>query len=430
MIHRSARFILTGLVASLLLACQSPTSSARAPQTALRAQSTAQGVTALAPIRTGFEQFEVIKRVNGTTWPSMELLRTPGLPAEPMQERGRQRDPEVLSCFGTALPPSTDVCLHDAGAPAQLRSQVPVLLIHGANVNATTNWATPPYTDRKSGLMQHLRSQGYRVFAVTFSNKHGDNFVWANHVHNAIARIRTLTGAQQVDAIGHSKGGFTLRMYTSDILGPGMTQPYRKSIRKALFIAAPHRGLDYTFRNSAVHWGILPEGDDPVKYAPVAWTKALILGQWLDTSRSSFTSEFFRGQAQMLARWDKEYPILPTNPDWYTTYNGGQGFVSVSPGIDAVIKAGGNIVDQLRRNGVDPAIQVGLLAGNRPNMAGILNELTGPSDGLAFVKSTAAAEDVTRKGARLLDQSILPLHHMGLVSEPAALDWVSQQLQK
>jgi len=422
---------LTGIAVllSVFTACQGNTLSPTTTGAPARFSAQSTTVPNLQPAQTGFEKFQVVKETKGQIWANMELLRTPGLPQEPMQDRGRQRDPEVVSCFGTELPPSTDVCLHDAGAPARLSSQIPVLLIHGANVNATSNWALPPYTSRKSGLMQHLKSQGFRVFAVTFANKHGDNFVWVNHIHNAINRIRQVTGAPQVDAVAHSKGGFSLRMYTSDILAPGM-KPYHKSIRKALFIGSPHRGLDYTFRHSVVHWALIPEDDDPVKYAPVAWTKALIYGSWRDSSRSSFASPYFRGQAQMLARWDKTYPLMPTNPDWYTTYNGGKGFVSESPGIDAVINASGNIVEKMKHSPVRPEIQVGLLAGNSPSIPGILNETDGPSDGLALVKSTAAAEDLTAAGAKLLDQTIMPYHHIALVFEPKAMDWVVTQLKK
>jgi triacylglycerol lipase len=427
------RLIGASLLLSVFSACQTgavipPSASQTAPTlNRLSAQSVATGD--LRPAQTGFENFQVMKAAKGQLWENMELLRTPGLPQEPMQKRGRQRDPDVISCFGSDMPPSTDVCLHDAGAPAQLTSAVPVLLIHGANVTATSNWALPPYTSRKSGLMQHLKSKGYRVFAVTFANKHGDNFVWVNQIHNAIARIRQITKAPLVDAVAHSKGGFSLRMYTSDVLAPGM-KPYQKSIRKAIFIGTPHRGIDYTFRHSVVHWALIPEDDEPVKYAPVAWSKAIIYGSWRDAFDSSFMSPYFKGQAQMLARWDKTYPINPLNPDWYTTYNGGKGFVSESPGIDAVIKASGNIVEQIKRSPVRPEIQVAILAGNSASIPGLLNETDGPSDGLALVKSTAAAEDLTAGGAKLLDQTIMPYHHLGLIFEPKAMDWVVTQLQK
>ena len=425
----SIRRVLTALSGLMVLAgCQGPRQTVAMPS-GLRAQS-AVAQADLTPARTGFERYEVVRQSQGKIWPKMELLRTPGLPVEPMMDRGRQRDPDVVGCFGSDLPAATDACLHDAGEPAKLVSPVPVLLIHGANVNATSNWATPPYADGKSGLMQSLRSQGYRVFAITFANKHGDNFVWVNQIHNAIDRIRTVTGAAQVDTVAHSKGGFALRLYTSDVLRPGMTKPYVKHVRKALFIGTPHRGLDYTFRHPAVHWGMLPEDDDPVKYAPLAWTQALIFGKWTNTERSSFVGPYFKGQSQMLSRWDQTYGLDKLQPDWYTTYNGGQGFVSKSPGIDAVIAAGGNLVEKLKQSPVDPAIAVGVLAGNAARIPGILNETSGPSDGIAFVKSAAVAEDLTGRGARLLDQSVLNLHHMALVSDPKALEWVRQQLQK
>lgn len=421
--------ILAALTTLSVVGCQSPRVAGPATPTGVRAASVTTADNQ-AGFPTGFEKYDVVKSVNGTVWSKLELLRTPGLPAEPMQDRGRQRDPDVISCFGTELPASTDVCLHDAGEPAHRVSDVPVLLIHGANVNATNNWAQPPYADGKPGLMQFLKGQGYHVFAVTFANKHGDNFVWVNQIHNAITQIRKETGANLVDTIGHSKGGFALRLYTSDILGPGMSHPYDKHVRKALFLGTPHRGLDYTFRHPVVQWAMIPEDDDPVKYAPLSWSSALIYGQWRDTSRSSYTSPYFKGQPQMVARWDKTYTLDMTQPDWYTTYNGGQGFVSKSDGIDKVIAAGGNLVDKLRQSPVDPKIAVGVLAGSSPTMPGLLNEYSGPSDGLLFVKSAAAAEDLTGKGAKLLDQTILPVHHMGLVSDPSAMSWVATQLKK
>ena len=132
----------------------------------------------------------------------------------------------------------------------------------------------------------------------------------------------------------------------------------------------------------------------------------------------------------MLARWDKTYPINPSNPDWYTTYNGGQGFVSKSPGIDKIIRSSGDIVSKLKQSPVNADIQVGVLAGKRANMEGLLNESSGPSDGIVFVKSAGAHQDLTAGGARLLDSKVLNLHHLGLVAEPEALQWVDTQLRR
>jgi triacylglycerol lipase len=432
-----SRLATTLASAGLMASCQAPRNLQNIPGNPLQGQAanfqrfnTDDAANQGTAARTGFENFTVVSTTQGQTWPRMELLRTAGLPTARMPQRGRQQAADVVTCFGQDRPPSSDVCLHDAGAPDSLRHEVPVLLIHGANMNATSNWAAPPFTRQKTGLMQHLRAQGYHVFAVSFADKHDDNFVWVNQIHNAIERIRQITGAQEVDTVAHSKGGFALRMYTSNIMGPGMQRPYQKHVRKAIFVGTPHRGIDYTFRNSVVHWALLPAGDDPVKYAPVAWDKTLLLGTWKDTREESFMGPYFKGQAQMMARWDKEYPINPTNPDWYTTYNGGQGFVSHSPGIDAVIQSGGDIVGQLKQSPVEAGIQVALLAGKRANMEGLLNESSGPSDGIVFVKSASAAQDVTAGGARLLDSKVLDLHHLGLVAEPEALAWIDAQLSR
>lgn len=367
-----------------------------------------------------------VKTIQGQFWKKMELIRTNTKIEPQMHKLGRHRDPGVIQCFGTPYPKSSDFCLHDAGIPAHLKYPTPVLLIHGANTNATRNWADPEGNGSKTGLMQYLKQKGYHVFAVTFANKHGDNLIWAQHIHQAIKRIRELTQSQQVDAIGHSKGGFALRVYTSNL----SQTPVDNSLRKAIFIGTPHRGLDYTFRHSTVHWGLMEKQDNPILYAPLAWTKTLWKGRWTNTEEWSFSSLYFPGQAQMLARWDKVYSLPTNQPDWMTTYYGGQGFVSRSPGIKKAIQEGGNLVEKLKTSPVDSRLQVALLAGNSPTIPGILNELSGPSDGIVFVKSALAGQDLIAAGAALLDEKKINLHHLALVSAPSAMKWVEAQLQK
>lgn len=364
--------------------------------------------------------------IQSPKWFKLERIQTQ-TPIEPrMDEVGRHRDPEITGCFGTAYPQTTDFCLHDAGSPAQLKQTTPVLLIHGANTTATRAWADPDGDGVKTGLMQHLKAQGFRVFAITFANKHGDNMIWSQHIHAAIQRIRQITGQLQVDALGHSKGGFALRMYVSNIGKPA----FAHDVRKAIFVGTPHRGIDFTFRHSAVHWALVQNDDNPVRYAPMAWSKTLWQASWKNTQDWSFSGKYFPGQAQMLARWDHTYPLPVNEPDWYTTYHGGKGFVSESPGIEKMMAYGGNLVAKVQKSPVDPTVQVAVLAGNSPTVPGILNELTGPSDGVVFVKSAATTADLIANGAPLLASQTMPLHHLGLVSDPTAMAWITAQLKK
>ncbi len=376
------------------------------------------------------DNFKVVKSVSAKLWDKIELIRATdsGIPAEKIHHRGRHRDSDIVSCFGTDTPSSTDFCLHDSGSPSSLKYTTPVLLIHGANTTATRAWADPDGDGKKKGLSQYLKSKGFRVFAVTFANKHGDNFIWSSHINRAISRIKQITKAESVDTLGHSKGGFALRLYTSNVYNG--QNPFGHDVRKAIFVGTPHRGIDFTFRHPVIHWALFPENDDPVKYAPLAWTKLLWQGQWQDSSEMSFEGNYFPGQSQMVAKWDKKYPLSTLEQDWHTTYYGGQGFVSQSPGIDKIIKHGGNLVEKVRRSPVDPSVKVAVLAGSSPTVPGILNEITGPSDGVLFLESAKATSDLTSGGAELLAEKAMLLNHLQLVSDTKAMEWISQQLAK
>lgn len=376
------------------------------------------------------KDFSVIKEIKSKYWNKIELIRStdPTINPEKIHTKGRQRDPEIVQAFGTDKPSSTDFCLHDAGAPKELKYKTPVLLIHGANTVATRSWADPEGDGKKTGLMQYLKGKGFRVFAVTFANKHGDSYIWAAHAARAVERIKEITGAEKVDTLGHSKGGFTLRLLVSNIYKD--RNPFKKDIRKAIFVAAPHRGIDYSFRHPLINWGLAEEDDNPVKYAPMSWETMLWKGQWIDSSEMSLSGEYFPGQLQMIGKFDKIHPLSTLEQDWYTTYYGGKGFVSTSKGIDYFIQKGGNIIEKMKKSPVDPSVKFANLVGNMPNVPGILNEVTGPSDGIVFVSSTKASEDMVKSGATLLEEKVLPLNHLDLVSNTKAMDWIATQLAK
>lgn len=369
--------------------------------------------------------FQVLTKVEDPKfWDRMELVKATdsNIPDEKMHQRGRQRDPDIVKCFGNDTPSSKYFCLHDMGEPKELKHETPVLLVHGANTTATRAWADPEGDGKKTGLAQHLKNEGFRVFAVTFANKHGDNYIWASHIHRAITRIKELTKVEKVDTLGHSKGGFSLRLYTSNVNNG--TFSYGNDVRKAIFVGSPHRGIDYSFRHPSAAWAIYPDNDDPVKYAPFVWTKLMWMGSWKDAQDWSMSGDYFKGQAQMVARWDKKYPLSVVEPDWMTTYYGGKGFVSESPGIDEVIKSGGNLVEKLKTNPVVPSIKVAVLAGDMPTVPGILNENTGPSDGVLFVESGKYGPDISKN---LLASEVMHLNHLALVSNSKAMNWIEDQ---
>lgn len=375
-------------------------------------------------------RFVVSAVTPGQNWDRIERLTATSkdFPQEKARSNGRQRDPELIAAFGTPTPSSRDVLLH-YGRHWDKGEGTPVLLVHGVLVDANTSWHAP---HDKEGLSPHLSSKGKRVFALTFAHRHGDNLLWAEQIAWAIARIREVTGAAEVDLVAHSKGTVAARALLSGVKHPWMT-PYGKDVRRLVMLGGPHLGLDFTFRHPLTNYGLYPEQDDRLRNAPLSWTRMLVMGLWVDTSHLTLLTDagnFFPGQSQILYRWDHVYPLPTLEPDWYTTYHGGRGLVSESPGISKAIAQGGHFIDRLRTNPLDAGVQLAVLAGDRPTLAGVLNETTGPSDGVVFVKSATHTEDMTRKGAPLIAKDVLPLNHMQLIYDAKAKSWLLDVLNR
>lgn len=383
----------------------------------------------LEALAKGKQPFRVAKTYQSRHWAKIERLshQYAGFPVEKARPNGRHTDPEIVRAFGTEFPASREVLLH-YGSGWERNEGTPVLLVHGSILEATSAWIEP---HGKEGLAKSLDAAGFRVFAVTFAHRHGDNYLWAEQIANAISRIKAVTGAKQVDVVGHSKGTVAARAYASG-LRQGWMSRYQQDIRKLVLIGGPHLGLDYPFRHPVINWGLYPEKKQTIMNAPLSWTKMLILGVWVDTGHLSIfkkDGDYFPGQAQMLYRWDQAYPLPKHEQDWYTTYHGGQGFVSVSPGIDKAIADGGHFIDKLRKKPLDKGIELAVLAGDQATMKNVLNEKTGPSDGVCFVKSATHTEDMTAGGAKLVAKDVLPLNHMELIYAPEAKRWVERALK-
>lgn len=384
-----------------------------------------------SPSATRGARYRVAAAIHASDWVRIERLSSPhpAFPLEQMRPNGRHTDPDILRAFGGSMPPSCDVLLHyfegwDARTP-----EPPVLLVHGTLLDATSSWIRP---HGEPGLALALALEGTRVFALTFAHRHGDNLLWAEHVAAAIARIREVTGAPRVDVVAHSKGAVAARALASGLL-PAWASPYQGDIRRLVLVGAPNLGLDTVFRHSILNYALFPERGDGLFNVPMAWTRMLFMGMWVDTSPYTVLrgyGDYFPGQAQLLARWDAEHPLPRIEQDWYTTYHGGQGFVSYSPGIDRAIEEGGHFMERLRSQPLAPDVQVAVLAGDRADLAGVHNEHTGPSDGIVFLKSAAATADMTRGGARLVARDVLSLNHMALIIHPSAQRWVHEVLRR
>jgi pimeloyl-ACP methyl ester carboxylesterase len=390
--------------------------------------------------------------------------------------------PFIATCFGASRPDSGAFLLH-VGLGAPWASGTPVLLVPGAGDNASRGFVL---------VALDLAAQGRPVYGLTFSHPHGDVFEQAEVVADAIARIRERTGAAQVDVVSHSKGGVATAIYLShtpsaDWGSPAYEAsgtPYRGDVRRAVFIGTPLDGLDTAFRWPALNYTSL-EGERAA--SPTSWSTYYPSTTGFPLVREELgTQDFFPGggdlfpgQRQVLKRQGAPLPgglswlgaVALAQQDWYTTYEGGVGFYSESRGIDAAIEAGGHVMDRLSAQGVDPDVELFLLAGTHPLLTNgawlladeltegalwldllrasvdvsstflsevtrrllpqvrfseadltgvasgnlILGEFTAPSDGLVFVSSATHTEALTARGAQVREVREVELAHLDLL---------------
>lgn len=375
---------------------------------------------------------EVRGRFASKRWAWVEHLfdRDPNFQQQNFHSRGVQKGSEVVAAFGSDRPHSGSVLLHYAGAPPEgvARQPHPVVLVHGANKNGEF-WWDPHENGRQEGLPQRLRDQGFDVYAVSFAHPHDDNFFWAEQLANSVERVRDLTGAEKVDIVAHSKGGAPARAYVSDMRQEWMT-PYRGDVRRLVLVGAANGGLDTTFRHSGANLALMTQSNSPLLNAPMSWEGIKVWGVFpMSTRDASYSDEgkdYWPGQDQLLSRWDSKYPLNFFQPDWWTTYHGGEGFVSSSKGIDHYIAQGGHYIERLNQARVNPEVEVALLAGNNPNIPGIINETSGPSDGLLLVDSALHMPSTQN----IKDKAVLHLNHKALVAEPEGQEWIAGVLKK
>ncbi len=387
--------------------------------------------------------------------------------------------PFIRQSFGTARPGSHSALLH-MGLSETVANGTPILMVHGAGDNGSRSFVT---------MASRLDRTGRPVYALTFAHPHGDVFKQAELIADAIARIRHRTGAEQVDLVAHSKGGTSASIYLSNAANTDWGRPdyasagtvYRGDVRRAVFIATPLAGTDTTFRWTANNYAAL---DSDTALTPSSWSTYYPAGaaSWwnsVDLSAQDHLSadgDLFPGQRQILAR--QPYTLPGENPtlgayalqqDWYTTYEGGVGFFSSSAGIDAAIADGGDVISRIAATGVDPDVELFILAGRSAVLSNgvdwvtalydeayageigasadtwsefvgslvgdgllgeglttaevtgiargdlVLGEITGESDGVVFVTSATNTDALTARGARVEEVQIVNLSHLDLL---------------
>lgn len=350
-------------------------------------------------------------------WASVDRYRdtTAGFHDEqyPPDGRGDQDGQRKTFFGGVARPSSSRFLLYSAPGWDTGAKPTPVLLVHGANDNPDRAWANPnesggfgcgSATCPSTGLMQYLSSRGYRVFAIGFAHKQGDNYMQAQQVGDAIAIIKARLGVGAVDVIGWSKGMMSARMYVASVK-PSWGRSYAGDVRKLILLGGPNGGYDYPFAHGWAHdYSIWPECGGKVN-APSPHTRMTCFGALTYHPELSITPaggfDAYPGQRQMLARWDGVFGVNTTTQDWYTTYYGGRGFYTDGPGIQAAIDAG-SLISRIRSAPTPSSVPVYLLAGGSPTIVGIWNETRGPSDGVVFVQSALSTTGISNVGATTL----------------------------
>jgi triacylglycerol lipase len=385
--------------------------------------------------------------------------------------RDTDASPWIATAFGSATPPSSTFLLH-VGLHEETAEGTPVLMIPGAGDNASRGFVT---------LATKLDRLNRPIFALTFAHPHGDLFQQAEVVADAISVIRERTGAEQVDLVGHSKGGIALALYLSHVQGApwpppyaGRGTPYRGDVRRAVFVATPLGGVDTSYRWTGLNLYAL---DADTAINPTSWDRyypngasfPLVFDELVDQDFLPDGEDLFPGQRQLLSRQSPPLPgaqpwmgVYSLQPDWFTTYEGGTGFLSRSDGIDAAIDAGGDLIELLGAWGVDPEVEYYVLAGDSPLMPNgddalveqfrqlgdvvdwpqlledanehglslsadedelsglergwlVLGELSGPSDGLVFVDSATREAPITARGGTISESYIADLSHLDLL---------------
>jgi pimeloyl-ACP methyl ester carboxylesterase len=376
---------------------------------------------------------------NGWVQVERYLDTTPGFTQEQFPPDGRgNQDGQRLTFFGGVTQPfSGRFLLYYAPGWNTNARPVPVLLVHGANDNADRAWANPDelggfgcgaITCPTTGLMQQFSSNGFRVFAVNFAQKQGDNYMQAQVVADAIQIIKTRLGVPQVDLVGWSKGATVVRMYVSSVK-PSWGRAYAGDVRRLVMIGGPNKGYDYPFAHGWAHdFSIWPECGGTVN-APAPHIAMTCYDQYtFHPELSIFTTpeyNCFPGQKQMLYRWDDVFGIDETQEDWYTTYYGGQGFFTDGYGIQTAIDQG-SVIETMRAAGIPASVPTYLLAGGAPTIPTVYNENRGPSDGVLFIVSATDTGGIATVG----DIAVIATdNHLELGWEPAAMAQVESWLR-
>ncbi|MFC1745717.1 esterase/lipase family protein [Candidatus Riflebacteria bacterium] len=360
--------------------------------------------------------------------------------------------------FGNTKPHSSYFLLYAAPGWDEVTYPHPVLLIPGANDDATRRFAFPlspmhPDHQKFPGLMQYLSKKGFAVFSISFSHFHGDNIFQGEQIANAIKRIRKLLGRDEdpdfkVDLVTFSKGAMAARCYAENAFSfydkkytAKFFTPYQGNIRRIVFQCAPLAGMDLPYRYYMYNM-FLQQNKVP---APMGAEKILLYGKLQSAGINFIHSGYWTGQLQMIH--DQKLIGVPDSPFSWTADNnqtmialkyGGQTLFLKARGLEAARLAGGNLIEKLNELGLPEGIEFSVLAGTHP----ITYDDTHPTwkipvggdpvytnDGLLFLNSAHYVKGLTVRGAKLLQKMSLAENHIDLSRSKKAYKFVFEQLK-
>jgi uncharacterized alpha/beta hydrolase family protein len=414
-------------------------------------------ILALTVFINGTEYFsaEPVDIIEGDiTYPfeKTELLcdYSPNFYTEKIHNGNKLSHPALLELTqGENVISSANFFLHYSEGWNRKSEKRPVLLVHGAGDNAFRAWAhpykyyfAPGEKIEHPGLALILPQKGYQVFSISFNHSQGDNFMQSEHIANAITRIKKVLGQEdndsfKIDVIAHSKGGVAARMYMSDIREDyseySWLTPYRNDVERFVSMATPLNGVDAQYRYYGLNLTAI-EKDMP---SPLGIKSILYYGFWKDFSDNN---DMFPGQYQILNDLvnNKETRIgfsnlsntMDMNFSRSILYNGGISTILVSDGIQKGMEKGKFLISKLNKKGIHPSIKIIVLAGNDNQIddniefwADLLpfGENISPSDMLLFVKSATYTKGITRRGAKVIGQRVIPYNHMNIAFNPGAV---------
>ena len=368
---------------------------------------------------------EVLERLADPPWAWTERCHVAhaALHPERFVDKTRHSDDRVIAAFGGEVEPPAGRFLLHAAEGWDTAGGAPVLLVHGAGSHARQSFVEPDPLGLQTGLVDELVAADRPVFAVTFAARFGDTTNQAIVLAAALQRVRAVTGAAAVDVVAHSKGGYAVFAYAGGLLA-GRGIPYAGDLGNVVLAGVPLGGMDFSFRHPAFNYASAVWGFE----LPSSWDQMLLFGVWQDRHDTSIYGGAYDGLLQTLARWDHVHALPMIEQDWHTTYEGGQGFVSHSLGIDAAIAQGGDFVARLRSARLPEGLAVSLLVGTKQLVGGLPWETSGPSDGLVFTASAGDGDWVRAAGARLAGLTELRLNHWELVYAAAARVWIHERL--